>query len=450
MEVVPIRYLLTPDSVPAVPVSTEKTTEDFVSFYIRHNSRGETPLVYNRWCAFSILGAMLGRQAWVEHEDFIIYPNMYTMLIGTPGARKSTAVKSAIKLLKATGYNTFSAERSTKEKFLLDLAGEDNGSGIGASGTIDDILDKNIFGSAGEFDGTEIREMYIAADEFNDFIGNGNVEFVSLLGSLWDFTGAYDNRIKNGKSVKIPNPTISILGGNTATGFALAFPPEILGQGFFSRLLVIYGEPNGRRIAFPKKRDGAEFAGLVEQLRRIKSTIKGPITFTPAAATFAEHVYEADQRIADPRFIYFSNRRFTHLLKLCGIISASRCSNSITEQDVLAANTYLTYAEGFMPKALGEFGKNKNSDVNHKILQILESETKVFSILEIWAQIQSDLQKIPELAEILTGMEAAGKIQKVTGKTGIGWLPNKKVVEAPPDGLVDFTLLSEEELNMRR
>ena len=152
---------------------------------------------------------------------------------------------------------------------MLDLAGE----GITDGMSPDDILDQNLFGNGND---KPDSEMFIMADEFNDFFGNGNIEFFSLLGTLWDFNGTYRNRIKNGKSVSISNPTVSILGGNTPTGFSLAFPSDILGQGFFSRILLIYGEPNGRRIAFPPAPSQARTSALVETLRNIKATVWGP------------------------------------------------------------------------------------------------------------------------------------------------------------------------------
>ena len=155
-----------------------------------------------------------------------------------------SAIKISKKLLQIAGYDKFSAEKTTKEKFLLDLLGGTDDEGNPAS--VDDILDRNIFGDS--HDESSISEIYFMI-RFNDFIGNGNIEFISLLGSFWDYAGVYTNRIKNGKSVKIPNPTINILGGNTPSGFSLAFPADILGQGFFSRLLLIYGEPTGKRIA---------------------------------------------------------------------------------------------------------------------------------------------------------------------------------------------------------
>ena len=162
------------------------------------------------------------------------------MLMGGAGSRKSTAIKIATNLIRKAGYDRIAAERTTKEKFLMDLAGEES---IDAAG---DIMEQNLFGPA-----VSDCEILIAADEFNTFIGNGNIEFLSLLGVLWDYSGQFSDRKKNSKSLVISDPTVSVLAGNTATGFSLAFPAEAIGQGIFSRLILIHGEKTDKRITFP-------------------------------------------------------------------------------------------------------------------------------------------------------------------------------------------------------
>src|SRR5690554_3711411 len=186
---------------------------DFVSKYLRVTGGTEVPTFFRRWSILASLGAWIGRDAYFQHGDMKVYPNMYVMLLGVPGTRKSSAIKRAKKVLQAAGFNSFSSEKTTKEKFLLDLAGAEDEGGTG----LDDFLD---------FDLGELHaESFIAADEFNDFFGNNILEFVSLLGVLWDYDGVYKSRIKTGVSVEIDNPTISILSGNTQTTFANTFPP---------------------------------------------------------------------------------------------------------------------------------------------------------------------------------------------------------------------------------
>jgi len=352
------------------------------------------------------------------------------------------AIKLAKKVLLAAGYQSFSAEKTSKEKFLLDLSGEGDDA---VSTNVEDILEQNLFGVA---ESADSREVFIAIDEFNDFIGTGNIEFISMLGNMWNYQGVYTNRIKSGKSVSISNPTISILGGNTPTNFALAFPPAIVGQGFLSRMIIIHGEPNGRRVTFPPSPTTEQTAAIVERLRTIKSTVIGPATLTAGAESALDGIYQAHVGVNDVRFESYSQRRLDHLIKLCLIVSAARTSSTITDRDVIYANTILSHAELYMPKALGEFGKGKNSDVSHKVLSIIHANHGVTTLRELWKQIHQDLNDMKELGNILNNLHEAGKIQRVPSMGG--FLPQHQLAgDGAGDRFVDMSLLTDEERGMK-
>jgi len=404
---------------------------DFFQDYFSYTEDTECPKFFHRWCAITGIGAMLGRNYFFRHGHFVVNPNVYCKLIGEPGTRKSTAIKMMKSLLGEAGYNTIAADKTTKEKFLVDLSGcEEEAEGA-------DVLDKNLWGDDDANENSQPREMLIAADEFNDFMGINNMEFISLLGNLWDYSGVYRNRIKNGKSVSIPNPTISILGGNTATNFATAFPVEIFGQGFFSRLILVHGEDSGKRIAFPPVPDAKLKQALAARLIEIKTKVYGEATLTEGARRLMEKIYVQPRQLDDPRFSSYYNRRFTHLIKLCLIVSASRLSNVIDVCDVVYANTILSHTEHLMPKALGEFGKSKNSDVSHKIMQILDGATTPYDLKTLWGMLHHDLEKITDLAELLKNLVIAEKIQQ----TPVGFLQKKKVLVEVSSDTVDYNLL---------
>jgi len=407
--------------------------DDFITRYFSYTDKTEPPKLFHRWAALVGIGAYLGRRFYMRQGHFKIHPNMYCMLVGVSGSRKSTAIKLMKKLLVSTGYDTFAADKTTKEKFLLDLAGEDG------SGEVIDPAYANIFGA--DFEAYD-REILIAADEFNDFIGIGNLEFISTLGSLWDYEGIYKSRIKTGKSVAINNPTVSILGGNTPTNLSVAFPSATVGQGFFSRMLLVYSDPSGKKITRPEVPDPAETQELIEYLGEIKTKCVGESVVTSGADLLLDKIYKTHIPLEDVRFESYSGRRFDHLLKLCLVVAASRLSTEITEQDVIYANTILTHTEHFMPKALGEFGKARHSDTVHKIMQLLDSTHKVLSMADIWKAVVQDLEKISDLADILRNLVLAEKIQSVKG----GFLPYKKRQIEVSDDILNFGLLLPEEL----
>lgn len=352
------------------------------------------------------------------------------MLIGDPGARKGTAINTIKKVLSRVGYDKFAAERTTKEKFLLDLEGkEKDGKDVG---TIEDIL--------GDLDETQAHDVFVAVDEFVDFVGFGNLEFLSMLGSLWTYDGMYQNRIKHGRSVKINNPTVSLLGGATHTTLSLAFPPETMGQGFMSRLILVYGErQKHKRVTFPPVPTETEYIILDEWLSAVRDKVTGIATTSPDAHEALDKIYMGWEDLDDQRFKHYSSRRFTHLLKLCMICAACRVSTQINMQDVLLANTILSYTESTMSKALGEFGKSRHSEVSGKIMNILYEATRPVTISELWKQVSTDLEKLQDLSNLLQGLSQADKIFVVKG----AFLPRAKKMKDTK--FVDFSLLAEVE-----
>jgi len=98
-----------------------------------------------------------------------------------------------------------------------------------------------------------------------------------------------------------------------------------------------------------------------------------------------------------------------------------------------------------MPKALGEFGKARHSDVSHKIISLVEKEYSIVSFKEIWKHVTNDLEKMQDLTTLLQNLVAAEKLQSIPGK---GFLAHRKIVDENVSGLVDYNLLTPEERKM--
>lgn len=407
--------------------------EDFFAKYLNYTGGTEVPTFFNRWACIGGLGAWAMQDVWFPFGSGKIYPNIYAMLVGDPGSRKSTAIKSMKSLLKEAGYTYFAGEKTSKEKFLEDLATN------AAGGNDLNKLDEMLFGS-GENAATP---TLIAADEFADFFGNNTMEFISLLGVLWDYTGVYSSKAKSGQ-VSITNPNISILGGNTVDTLARTFPPEAMGQGFFSRILFIYGEPNGRKIAFPREVPQEHTIAMRDELLKMRECFSGEMVTTPEARKAMETIYNRFHGLKDVRFASYSTRRFTHFIKLVMIHAIADRSSKIELPHVIRANTVLTHAEHFMPKALGEFGRARNSAVVHKIMQVIDRTNKPLELTDIWKEVQGDMDKIAELGEAIKSLVMSNKIQSVEG----GFLPMRQVQVEEDSPLYDWDYLTNEERNI--
>lgn len=349
--------------------------------------------------------------------------------MGAPGTRKSTAISIGKKLLKEVGYHRFAPDRMSKERFLMEMVPPE----------IDDldedlellVLDKP-------------SEIFVVAEEFGDFMGMNNMEFLTMLTKLWDNMDSYTHPKIHGKSVEVFQPTVNILSGNTVQGLALTIPPEGLGNGFMSRVLFIYAEETGIKITFPIPPNQEIGSILVEHLREIKE-LKGTVSYTKEAKFFLERIYVEYIGIDDHRFTPYGTRRFTHLLKLCMIFAAADLRIQVNKEDVLKANTLLHHTELTMPKALGEFGRSRFSDTAGVILSILDKATLPLSMNELWKFVNKDLNRLAELGDLIRGLLAAEKIQHmvISGKAGYMPLRTQKK-EWSPDLLIDGFITAKE------
>jgi hypothetical protein len=289
-------------------------------------------------------------------------------------------------------------------------------------------------------------EVYAVAGEFTDFVGQGGMEFMTMLTNLWDNLPEYKHPKIHGKSIVVEKPTVNIFGGNTVQGLALAIPPEALGNGFLSRVIFIHSEPTGTKIAFPPPVDQNKKEKIVTHLATIREVYKGELSYSPEAMLLLDKIYNHSVEVDDVRFKHYSTRRFIHLLKLCIVLSAMDLNKEVGATTVVAANTILANAERRMPKALGEFGKGKYSEVSSHILDILSKTTEPKTINQIFKSVGRDLTKITELSDIMKNLVYADKVQIITIAGKQGYMSKHTEGKEWDPSLIDESFLTEEEL----
>jgi hypothetical protein len=354
------------------------------------------------------------------------------MLMGSPGTRKGTSMNIGAKLIKAAGYSRFCPDRLSKERFLMEMKPYNSEELLPDADLETLVVDSP-------------SEVYVVAEEFTDFVGQGGMEFMTMLTKLWDNMSVYTHPKIHGKSIVVDKPTVNIYGGNTVQGLALAIPPEALGNGFMSRMIFVYSDPTSKKITFPPPVNTDLRADLVEYLREMRDELKGEMCYTDGSKLLLDKIYRGFVEIDDLRFKHYTTRRFTHLLKLSIIIAASRLSMVIDEEIVIHANTVLAAAERRMPKALGEFGKSKYSEVSNSIIDILHKAVKPLSINDIFKKVSKDLTKITELSDIMKSLIYSEKAQVITIAGKQGYMPLHIATKEWESDLIDESILTAEE-----
>lgn len=381
------------------------------------------------WAGLSCIAAQLARNVYIPFGNGKIYPNLYVMFVGDPGKRKSTAIKDLKKRIKAAGYQNICGDKVTMQKYLLDLAGVGEGS----------IEDSNIteFNLGITLGTNDYVESYINQDEFSDFIGINNYPFISLLGNFWDIDEPYVYRTKNGQSIEIPSPIVNILGATTPSQFNTIFPPAISEQGFLSRLIIVNIPESKRKIARPLPSDASVIEKVVDGLKAVRK-LSGELVMSDAVWAKLEEIYLSWQPVEDTRFAHYSTRRHTQLLKLCILATCSRYTVEMSVDDVVFANTLLSFTEHFMPQALGQFGKNKDGDVNSKVISYLRSSFPTAkSLQDIIIPISTETDVL-SLQKILTNLVVAEKVVATSNGKYLPKLPSYKDIKTSH---VDWSML---------
>ena len=388
---------------------------DFFENYYAYIGQSEAPAIYHRWSGINAVSCALGRNNYLPFGHSRIYPMLYTFLIGEPGARKSTAINIARNLVEQIGFKGVCVGRTSAEKFIMDL--EESA-----------LLNQS-----------DDSQLFIAADEFVDFIGSGNENFISLLTSLFDAGKLYTHRLKNSKSVCIGNPTVGILGGATHESFARAFPPEIIGGGMLSRMLLVFSEKTSKKISWPKPGDHSRESALVELLSDLRVLYKTELALSGNAHKMLDEIYQRTPEVKDGRFTHYNQRRHTHLLKLCCIMAGIEQATAISGDHVVWANTLLASVEYRYSRALGEFGAARTSALSSKIMNCINMSAAPVTPTELWTYIVEDCDDRQIMGKILQSLLMAKKIVQ----TEFGFLPAHAKLRKIPH--VDYSILTPEE-----
>lgn len=397
--------------------------DDYIEFVSEFT---ETKHLIHVWAIITSISALIGRSRHMTFGASNIYPNIYAMVVGDPGTRKSTAIKLAKRLCETAGYGEFAFESGSKESYFNSLARKNE------VDPLDIELDVKK-----TYNGVELWEppmgeshSFICSDEFDQFIGIHNMTFLSALGDLWDRDSDYRyETIKHGIKV-IRKPYITILGGTTPSTFSAIFPAQSIDHGFLSRLIMIPCKGLEKKLALPPEPNKKKEKDIIDKLFDILSEPPREIKRTKEADKIFEYIYKKWTSPFDARFAGYASRRHMHLLKLSLVYSALNSKEVIDEDVLIEANTLLTYTELLMPDVIGEMGKGPHTTSMNLVINTLSSKPNGLSLTALYKLLYREVRSIEELDGVLNLLRIAQRI--VTDENGLHhFVPS--LIEIPKD-----------------
>lgn len=378
---------------------------DWISAYLEYVDDTEPPLSYHTWVGLFNIASCLRRQCFLQWGTDKIFPNLFVILVGPSGkCRKGTAMRLGYSVLKNIKIK-IAAERITPEALI-----------------------KRMKNSAANFTDPQTRQLQIhssltvLSEELSVFLGQNNVKFLADLTDLYDCKEEWTYETKMSGTDSVQGVCLNLLGATAPDWLISILPQEAIGGGFTSRIIFVVEEDKRKTVAKNIKTKRTEMLRkyLTEDLERI-ALLAGQYVFSPDAEEMYVSWYseqdiqnrKGNAAVKDPRLAGYTDRRQTHLRKLCMVFSASRGDDMlIIPSDFERSLNVLEAAEVKMPRVFAGIGTARFAASTEKILTLI-ARRKQITKSEILALMFRDVDA--ETIELIERtLEAMNVIKKKT------------------------------------
>lgn len=380
----------------------------FLTNYSTATSGNESPVVFHNWAGLSALSSLMSRRVWIDCGFFTVYPNMYVLLVGKPGIKKSTAMSVARRLIREIQTIPIAPPSITKEA-MTQLMAED-----------DSPCKKNFIGR--NPDGTEKLTDYTHLSLFcNEFVtllnSGGNASgMIELLTDIWD-EDRFEVKTKNKGTDYIMGPFLTLLGCLTTETMSSLMNTKILQSGFNRRCVLVYSEDYGTPVAIPTVTVDQERAwnACIDQGKRLQK-ISGAFTWGEGAKDwwipwYNSH-HEKKKREENPILEGFYNSKPEYVLKIAMLTTLSETESLVLTPEHLAlALSFIDQIEPEMTVAFDGTGRNELGQIASAIEKAIVASRDPMKVNKVHALFYNQADT-DEINKILEHLHRVGKISR--------------------------------------
>lgn len=398
-----------------------------------------SPELFIEWGFYSMIGCALERRVQNDNPDRPLFANQYILLVGPAGVGKGLVTDTVIDFLR-----NFKIEKpmTEAEKALAEGRGKKTHvylfPFVADSITYEALMEEVVHATreyvtpAGE---SRIQAaMIMALDEFTSIFKRYSEDIVTYVNTAWNGKD-YDRKTKKSGNNPIRKPILNIIAGTTPSEFAKLSRMEIVGNGFFARLILVYASHNRGRVTHIPRPDEAQQRAKQEILDHLLklSKVSADLAFSKEARDYLDEWFKLESNVVvnkDHRLGEYYARKITHLNKLCMVLHYSEPDwpKEVPVSTVKRAIDILARTEKIMHLALQSGGRNELGRVAQEILayvtkQAAEGNDPDFR--ELLAQFYNDCTK-DELEDVLMALQAQHAIYTISDGNKSVYKPVKK------------------------
>lgn len=358
--------------------------------FMEATDAAESPRAYFYWAGISAIAASVRNRVWINKYIYKLYPNLYILLIGKSGLRKSAPISIAKSLVDSLEVTKVIYGRASIQAIVQRLG---------------DVEQRN--------SGTIIKESsaYVVSSEFAASLVKDDAA-LTIMTDLADghyHEDGWRNTLKGAGSDRLERPCVNLLSASNQTHFEGTVDTASMFGGFIARTILVVEHRKSKindlldepEILFDAKK-------FVPYLKKI-SQVKGEFTFVPKAKRLFQewyHEFAANDEIEDKTGT--SERIHDRILKVAMCLSlAENLELSITEAQMKAAMKVCIHGVSLANKATMHQGKSEMSPktaIFIKRLVTCESQgykiSKEMMVQREWGNMDTtDVNRIAETLE---------------------------------------------------
>ncbi len=359
-------------------------------------------MLYDLWSAVSCMSSLVSRRCWINQGYFTIYPNLYIVLVGAPGGRKTSAMNICKDLLRDVGGVDFAATAMTKEALCKYMAQN---------------CQKTFVYKERQRTYTPIT---LCLTELSHFLGSGtSAHMIDFLTTIYD-QDIYDAKTKNKGDDIIPGPYLTILACTTPSNITRYLKEDVISGGFSRRTLFAYELEDGDPIPFPTITPAAQTAmneciAWGKQLQQVA----GEFTWDhPAIDWYAKWYTELWESLKSKHDIltrgYYKSKHI-QLLKVAMLVALCESHDLILKIEHLGIGLeLLNKLEANLPKVYEGIGRNELNAVAAKLMEVLTSAGEPMLEKQLRAVMfrEADVQEIIGLTNHLLATDRIVALDK--------------------------------------
>lgn len=333
----------------------------YLSDYRLYSSGNEAHPTYHIFSSLVGLASVVSRRVWLDLGYFRVYPNLYVILVGPPGTKKTTAMVVTRKLVQSIDDVPFAPEALTKEALQLELATQQR--------SINDLPE--------EFaDMRNYAPLTIIVTELSNFLGRDSMNMIDFLTTIYDYDGIFQSKTKNKGNVSIENPCLSLLACTTPDWITFYLKGDIISGGFSRRCIFVYETEEGPPVPIPEVTAAQRLAfdAAVNYGRSLKS-VSGPFRWDEDCKEFYKDWYvnmRSSSSIIDDTVVGYHRSKHIQALKVAMLLSLSESSRLVLElSHFKGALDLLELVEGNMVRVFEGIGRNELNAIGGKVIDLI-------------------------------------------------------------------------------